>query len=150
MRILIQRVSNASVAVEGEIVGKIGRGLLVFFCAEQGDREEQLDYLVDKTVNLRIFPDETGKMNRSLIDTGGGILCISQFTLAADTRRGRRPGFSAAAPPQEGKMFYEKYVLKLKEAGVKVETGVFGAEMKVTLTNEGPVTIPVSAPIPPG
>jgi len=141
MRALLQRVSHASVTVEGEVIGQTGPGLLVLICAMQGDAEAQADQLAAKIAKLRIFTDEAGKMNRSVRDVGGAALVVSQFTLAADTSRGNRPGFSAAAPPDEGKRLYEYFAEQLAAQGLPVETGEFGADMKVELLNDGPVTI---------
>ncbi len=141
MRALIQRVSEARVEVEGRIVGEIGPGLLILVCAMQGDSAENADALADKIRKLRIFRDDAGRMNRSLADTGGAALVVSQFTLAADTSRGNRPGFSAAAPPTEGKALYQTFSDALRRAGVPVANGIFGADMAVSLTNDGPVTI---------
>ena len=141
MRALIQRVSEARVEVEGRIVGEIGPGLLILVCAMQGDSAENADALADKIRKLRIFRDDAGRMNRSLADTGGAALVVSQFTLAADTSRGNRPGFSAAAPPAEGKALYQAFSDNLRRAGVPVANGIFGADMAVSLTNDGPVTI---------
>jgi len=141
MRALLQRVSHASVTVEGQVIGQTGPGLLVLICAMQGDGEAQVDQLAAKIAKLRIFTDEAGKMNRSVRDVGGSALVVSQFTLAADTSRGNRPGFSAAAPPDEGKRLYEYFAEQLAAQGLPVETGEFGADMKVELLNDGPVTI---------
>lgn len=141
MRALLQRVSHASVTVDGEVIGKTGPGLLILICAMQGDTEAQADQLAAKISKLRIFKDEADKMNRSVLDIGGSALVVSQFTLAADTSRGNRPGFSAAAAPDEGRALYEYFAAKLAETGVPVETGEFGADMKVELLNDGPVTI---------
>jgi D-tyrosyl-tRNA(Tyr) deacylase len=141
MRALLQRVSHASVTVEGEVVGQTGPGLLILICAMQGDEEAQADHLAAKIAKLRIFTDEAGKMNRSVRDMGGSALVVSQFTLAADTSRGNRPGFSTAAPPEEGRRLYEYFAQALEAQGVPVETGRFGADMKVALLNDGPVTI---------
>ncbi|HKK84293.1 MAG TPA: D-aminoacyl-tRNA deacylase [Roseovarius sp.] len=141
MRALLQRVSHASVTVEGQVIGQTGPGLLVLICAMQGDGEAQADQLAAKIAKLRIFTDEAGKMNRSVRDVGGSALVVSQFTLAADTSRGNRPGFSAAAPPDEGKRLYEYFAEQLAAQGLPVETGEFGADMKVELLNDGPVTI---------
>ena len=141
MRALLQRVTGASVTVGGEVVGRTGPGLLVLVCAMRGDGEEAARQLAAKVAKLRIFRDAAGKMNRSLLDTGGGALVVSQFTLAADLSRGNRPGFSAAAPPEEGARLYEIFAAALAGQGVAVETGQFGAEMKVELVNDGPVTI---------
>ncbi|QUS34919.1 D-aminoacyl-tRNA deacylase [Falsirhodobacter algicola] len=144
MRALLQRVSEASVTVEGEVIGKIGPGLLVLVCAMQGDTEAHAEQLAARIVKQRIFRDAEGKMNLSVRDTGGAALVVSQFTLAADTRRGTRPGFSAAAPPDEGRRLYEHFAACLARE-VPVETGRFGADMQVALVNSGPVTIWVEA-----
>lgn len=141
MRALIQRVAHASVTVEGEKIGQTGPGLLILICAMAGDGEAQADQLAAKIARLRIFKDEAGKMNRSVLDIGGGALVVSQFTLAADTSRGNRPGFSTAAPPAEGERLYQYFAAQLAAQGVPVETGQFGADMKVALLNDGPVTI---------
>mgnify|MGYP000963880369 CR=1 FL=1 len=140
MRALIQRVSSASVAVDGQTVGAIERGLLVLVCAMQGDTDEKADWLARKVAKLRIFPDDAGRMNRSLLDIGGAALVISQFTLAADTK-GNRPGFSTAAAPEDARRLYERFSATLASEAVVVANGVFGADMKVSLTNDGPVTI---------
>lgn len=141
MRALIQRVSEASVTVDGETVGEIGPGLLILVCAMQGDSEAQADQLAAKISKLRIFKDEGGKMNRSVLDTGGSALVVSQFTLAADTRRGNRPGFSTAAAPADGERLYEYFADQLTRLGLGTAKGRFGADMKVRLLNDGPVTI---------
>lgn len=141
MRCLIQRVSSADVKVDGETLGQIGPGLMILVCAMQGDDEAKAAQLAKKVTALRIFADENGKMNRSLIDCDGEALVISQFTLAADTSRGNRPGFSSAAPPAEGEALYERFAALVAEYGVTVAKGRFGADMKVSLTNDGPVTI---------
>lgn len=141
MRALVQRVCEASVSVNGTVAGRCGPGLLVLACAMRGDTEAEADALAGRVARLRIFRDAAGRMNRSLLDTGGGALVVSQFTLAADTRSGNRPGFSAAAPPDEGRRLYERLATALAEAGVMVETGVFGADMHVHLVNDGPVTV---------
>ncbi|MEL6648386.1 MAG: D-aminoacyl-tRNA deacylase [Pseudomonadota bacterium] len=141
MRALLQRVSEATVQVEGSKIGKTGPGLLVLICAMQGDTETQADQLAAKVAKLRIFKDEAGKMNRSVLDVGGGALIISQFTLAADTSRGNRPGFSAAAPPDEGERLYLHFAQALQRKGISVAMGQFGADMQVSLVNDGPVTI---------
>lgn len=141
MRALIQRVTEASVAVDGQTIGRTGPGLLILVCAMQGDGEAQAEALAAKIAKLRIFRDEAGKMNRALADASGGALVVSQFTLAADTSRGNRPGFSAAAPPDEGERLYLHFAQALRALGVPVETGRFGADMKVALVNDGPVTI---------
>ena len=141
MRALIQRVTRARVEVEGETIGRTGAGLLVLVCAMQGDSEAQAGQLAAKIARMRIFRDKAGRMNRSVLDTGGGALVISQITLAADTSRGNRPGFSAAAPPDLGERLYGHFAAQLAAQGVAVETGRFGADMAVTLVNDGPVTI---------
>lgn len=140
---LVQRVSEARVVVDGAVVGDIGRGLLVFVCAEPADGDAQAARFVDKLLKLRIFPDDAGKMNRSVQDVGGGLLLVSQFTLAADTSGGHRPGFGAAAPPDVGQRLYERVVELARAAHPQVACGVFGADMKVALVNDGPVTIPL-------
>ncbi len=141
MRAVLQRVGKASVSVAGETLGEIGPGLMILVCAMQGDTEAQADQLAAKTSKIRIFRDEAGRMNRSVLDTGGAALVISQFTLAADTSRGNRPGFSTAAPPEEGERLYLRYAQRLRDLGLTVATGQFGADMSVSLVNEGPVTI---------
>ena len=141
MRALLQRVSQAAVRVDGEVVGECGPGLLILVCAMQGDTEAQADQLAAKISKLRIFTDEAGKMNRSILDSGGSVLVVSQFTLAADTSRGNRPGFSYAASPSEGERLYEYFAAELAGLGIPTETGRFGADMKVSLINDGPVTI---------
>lgn len=140
MRALIQRTTGASVTVEGRLVGEIGPGLVVLVCAMRGDGEAEAQWLARKTVNLRIFRDAEGRMNRSVIDTGGAALVVSQFTLAAETR-GNRPGFSTAAAPDEGERLYQRFATLVRGHGVEVATGAFGADMQVRLTNDGPVTI---------
>jgi D-aminoacyl-tRNA deacylase len=141
MRALVQRVTQARVEVEGALIGQTGPGLLILVCAMQGDTEAEAEALAAKVAKLRIFKDEAGKMNRALLDTGGGALVVSQFTLAADTRSGNRPGFSTAAPPALGEPLYLHFAATLAALGPKVETGRFGADMAVTLTNDGPITI---------
>jgi len=141
MRALIQRVTEASVTVEGKVIGEIGTGLLILVCAMQGDTKANADALAAKISKLRIFQDEAGKMNRSLLDVGGAALVVSQFTLAADTSRGNRPGFSAAAKPDEGRALYEYFSGQIADLGIPTETGEFGADMAVHLLNDGPVTI---------
>ncbi len=141
MRALIQRVAQAEVAVAGNVIGRTGPGLLILVCAMQGDTEAEANKLAAKISKLRIFHDDAGKMNRSIVDTGGGALVVSQFTLAADTSRGNRPGFSTAAAPDDGERLYLHFAKALSALGPEVETGRFGAEMAVTLTNDGPVTI---------
>jgi len=141
MRALLQRVSEAQVRVDGKVIGQSGPGLLILVCAMQGDSEAQADQLAAKISKLRIFPDDAGRMNRSVLDIGGTALVVSQFTLAADTSRGNRPGFSSAAAPETGKQLYEYFAGQLAVLGMPVETGRFGADMKVSLINDGPVTI---------
>ena len=141
MRALVQRVSEAQVRVEDRVVGQTGPGLLVLVCAMRGDGEAEAEALAAKIAKLRIFKDNQGKMNLSVRDMDGGALVVSQFTLAADTRRGTRPGFSEAAAPEEGRRLYENFAKALENQGVGVETGEFGADMKVSLVNDGPVTI---------
>lgn len=141
MRLLIQRVSQARVMVEGRAVGQIGRGFLVLMGFKADDKIEHLDRLADKCLNLRIFEDEQGKMNKSLLDIDGEILLVSQFTLYANCRKGRRPGFDRSMPPAQAEQFYNQMIEKLRRSGLKVETGLFGAKMDVELTNDGPVTI---------
>ncbi|ALG89599.1 MULTISPECIES: D-aminoacyl-tRNA deacylase [Actibacterium] len=141
MRALIQRVSAASVQVEGTVIGQIGPGLVILVCAMAGDTTAQAEQLAAKIAKLRIFRDEAGKMNRSLLDTGGATLVVSQFTLAADTSRGNRPGFSAAAAPEAGKALYLHFAEQMRALGIETQTGRFGADMAVSLTNDGPVTI---------
>lgn len=148
MRALIQRVSSAQVDVAGDTLGKIGPGLLILICAMAGDDDRTGQALAAKISKLRIFRDEDGRMNRALVDTGGGALVVSQFTLAADTRRGNRPGFSSAAPPEQGALLYEAFVGHLSALGIPVETGRFGADMAVSLTNDGPVTIWIDTDVP--
>ncbi len=138
---LLQRVKSASVTVDGEVIGSAGQGLLVLVCAEKGDTEEQSEKLAKKVLAYRIFEDENGKMNKSLTDIGGDILIVSQFTLAAETSKGLRPSFTPAADPETGKKLYEHFVSKVKESGLRTETGEFGAYMQVALVNDGPVTI---------
>jgi D-tyrosyl-tRNA(Tyr) deacylase len=141
VKTLLQRVSRATVRVDGAIVGSIEEGLLVLLGVERDDRTEDADYMAAKTAGLRIFADRAGNMNRSLLETGGSALVISQFTLAADTRRGRRPSFSRAARPEIAERLYRRYVDRLQEEGVAVETGRFQAMMEVELVNDGPVTV---------
>ncbi|RYG93247.1 D-tyrosyl-tRNA(Tyr) deacylase [Loktanella sp. IMCC34160] len=141
MRALIQRVTQASVHVDGDLVGACSQGLLVLVCAMDGDAEDAPAKLAAKVAKLRIFKDEAGKMNRSVVDIGGSALVVSQFTLAADTRSGNRPGFSAAAAPEVGERLYLAFADALRAQGVPVETGRFGADMQVSLVNDGPVTI---------
>ena len=143
MKAVLQRVSEARVAVEGEVIGEIGQGLLVLLCAERGDTEAVADKLLAKMLKLRIFADEAGKMNRSLQDIGGGLLLVSQFTLAADTSGGNRPSFGQAAAPDAGRRLYDYFVAQARAAHPLVQTGRFAADMQVQLVNDGPVTIPM-------
>lgn len=141
MRAVVQRVRRAEVRVDGQVVGRVGRGLLVLVGVASGDTPETAKYLAEKTVNLRIFDDEQGRMNRSLLEAGGSVLCVSQFTLYGDCRKGRRPSFDRAAPPDAARALYESFLESLRSFGVKVETGVFQAMMDVELVNDGPVTL---------
>ena len=141
MRALVQRVSKASVTVGDETVGRIGTGLLVFIGLSRDDSEAEARHIVDKTVNLRIFPDETGRFNLSALDVGAALLVISQFTLYGDTRKGRRPSFAQAAPPEQAGPLFDRTVELFEESGLEVETGRFQAYMDVALRNDGPVTI---------
>jgi len=141
VRAVVQRVSHASVTVEGQVAGEIRAGLLILLGVGRVDNPESAAYLAEKISNLRIFADDAGKMNRSLLDTGGAALVVSQFTLYADTRGGRRPSYIQAAPPEEAVRLYEEFVRLLRAAGVTVATGVFQAHMQVELVNDGPVTI---------
>ena len=150
MKAVLQRVSEARVTVGEQLVGRIGAGLLMLLCAERGDTEQQADRMLAKILKLRIFGDAAGKMNLSLQDVAGGLLVVSQFTLAADTSAGNRPGFSSAAPPSEGERLYDYFVARARAAHAVVQTGKFGADMKIALVNEGPVTIPlhIEPPVP--
>ena len=141
MRTLIQRVAHAAVHVDGAEIGAIGPGLLILICAMEGDDAAKSQALASKISKLRIFTDDAGKMNKSLLDTGGAALIVSQFTLAADTSRGNRPGFSAAAKPDVGRALYEQFIEDMSALGIETATGSFGADMAVSLTNDGPVTI---------
>lgn len=141
MRAVIQRVERASVSVEGEIRGQLGAGFLVLIGVEEGDGDADFRYIAEKVPNLRVFEDEQGKMNRSLLDVGGELLAVSQFTLLGDARGGRRPSFITAARPETADPMYERLVADWRARGIRVETGVFGAHMKVSLVNDGPVTI---------
>ena len=141
MRALVQRVSRASVGVGGAVIGEVGPGLMILVCAMRGDGEAEADKLAARIAKLRIFRDEEGRMNRSIIDAQGAALVVSQFTLAADTSRGNRPGFSAAAAPEDGERLYGYFAARIQAEGVPVATGRFGAEMEVSLINDGPVTI---------
>lgn len=141
MRALLQRVSEARVTVDSQTTGPIGPGLMILVCAMRGDTTAEADKLAARIARLRIFRDAAGKMNLSLLETGGAALVVSQFTLAADTSRGNRPGFSAAAPPAEGEALYDYFTGRLRAEGITVQTGSFGADMQVALVNDGPVTI---------
>ena len=145
MRLVIQRVLESSVRVDGNVVGSIGPGFMVLCGVEDGDTSEDVRYCIDKTVNLRIFEDEAGKMNRSILDAGGEILAISQFTLHGDVRHGRRPSFIRAARPETAVPLYDAYCAGLREAGIHVETGIFQTDMKVSLINDDPVTLLVDS-----
>jgi D-aminoacyl-tRNA deacylase len=144
MLAVVQRVREAKVVVAGRTIGEIGHGLLVLVCAERGDAEAQADKLLAKLLKLRIFSDEAGKMNRSVQDVSGGLLVVSQFTLAADVSGGNRPSFTNAAAPEEGRRLYEYFVEKARAAHPVVQTGEFAADMQVHLVNDGPVTIPIT------
>ncbi len=146
MKAVVQRVGEARVEVGGETVGKIGKGILILLGVENGDGEREADWLAEKIMNLRIFEDEAGKMNLSVRDIGGGLLAVSQFTLAGNCAKGRRPSFDSAAPPEEANRLYEYFTAKLRETGVAVETGVFQAMMQVSLVNDGPVTFILESP----
>jgi D-tyrosyl-tRNA(Tyr) deacylase len=145
LKVVVQRVSSASVTVNGKIVGKIGKGLLLLVGIAHSDTEKEIEFVANKCVNLRIFQDEKGKMNRSLLEEEGEILVISQFTLLGDTRKGRRPSFTEAAVPEKGEEFYNCFVKILQQYGIHVETGIFGAMMNVELVNTGPVTLIVNS-----
>ena len=145
MRALVQRVTRAKVEVEGAIAGEIGEGLMVLLGVSKTDTAADADFLAGKVLNLRIFNDESDKMNRSLLDTGGGLLVVSQFTLYGDCRKGRRPSFDSAAPAEQARCLYEHFVAMARAGGVHVETGVFQASMQVSLTNDGPVTLLVES-----
>ena len=140
---VLQRVREARVEVDGQVIGQIGQGLLALVCAEKGDTEAEADKLLAKMLKLRIFQDDAGKMNKSVVDVTGGLLIVSQFTLAADTTGGNRPSFTNAAPPAEGERLYDYVVAQARKLHPVVGTGSFGADMKVYLMNDGPVTIPL-------
>lgn len=141
MRVLLQRVASASVRVEGEVIASIGRGLLLLVGVTDGDGDAEVEYLASKVANLRIFPDDEGRMNRSVVDIGGAVLVVSQFTLYADVRKGRRPSFIRAAAPDDAEPLVERFAGALEGHGPPVQSGRFGAEMAVELVNDGPVTI---------
>lgn len=141
MRVVLQRVTQGDVQIDGKVVGKIGPGYVALVGFTHTDGEQQIDDLINKIIHLRVFSDEEGAMNRSLLDIGGSILSVSQFTLYASTKKGRRPSFVDAMKPEQATKLYNLFNQKLREQNIPVETGVFGADMKVTLTNDGPVTI---------
>ena len=145
MKALLQRVSSAKVEVNGRVSGEIGKGLLVFLCAVKGDTDKDLDHIVKKVSQIRVFGDEKGKMNLSVLDSAGEVLVVSQFTLAASTSKGNRPSFDEAEEPGRAKAAYEQFITRLKELGLPVRTGSFGAAMAVSLTNDGPVTVLVDS-----
>ena len=145
MRVVLQRVTSASVTIDGTATGEIGPGLVLLLGIAKDDTPRDVEYVVDKCVQLRIFGDENGKMNRSLFDVAGEVLVISQFTLFGDTRKGRRPSFEGAAPPEHAEPLYELAVERLREHGIRVATGRFGAFMEVSLVNDGPVTLTVES-----
>lgn len=147
MRALVQRVSSAKVVVNGQTLGQINSGFLVLLGARSGDSSADVDYLVDKITHLRVFEDDNRKMNLSLLDTKGEALVISQFTLYADTRKGRRPSFMEALEPQQAELLYQEFIGKLKSSGIVTSVGEFGAKMSVSLQNEGPVTIMLESPL---
>lgn len=144
MKAVIQRVKKASVDIDGKNYSSINSGMLILFCVEKDDDNEKLDWFVSKVLSLRFFEDENGKMNKSIVDVNGEILVVSQFTLAADCKKGTRPSFDKAEAPEKANKMYEAFVSKLKQNGVKVETGVFAAMMDVSLCNDGPVTFVLS------
>ena len=144
MKAVLQRVSEARVLVDGQTVGEIAQGLMVLLCAEKGDTEATGQKMLDKILKLRVFYDDAGKMNHSVADVQGGLLIVSQFTLAADTSSGTRPSFTSAAPADEGRRLYDAFVAQAKARHATVQTGVFGADMQVHLVNDGPVTIPIT------
>ena len=140
MKIVLQRVSRASVTVKGEVIASTSKGLLILFGAEKNDYVDKVQFLAEKTLNLRVFPDEKGKMNLSCLDIGGEVLVVSQFTLAGDCTKGRRPGFDNAAGPEAAERLYQKFIEQFLDSGLRVATGEFGADMQVELINDGPVT----------
>ncbi|MBN2641882.1 MAG: D-tyrosyl-tRNA(Tyr) deacylase [Victivallales bacterium] len=145
MRALLQRVSSAIVKIDGQVSGQISHGLLIFLGVTHSDTEQNCEFLADKCAGLRIFKDEQDKMNLSLLDVGGAALIVSQFTLYADSRKGRRPGYTDAALPEQAEALYEKFIEAVRNKGVKVETGRFGADMQVEIHNDGPVTLMVES-----
>ena len=146
MRVVLQRVSSASVRVDGNVIGDIGPGLVLLIGIHRNDTDEDMHYVMDKCVHLRIFSGETGKMNYSVLDLGGELLVVSQFTLYGDTRKGRRPGFDQAGRPDMAEPLYERAVARLRDHGLQVATGRFGADMQVDLINDGPVTLIIEHP----
>jgi D-tyrosyl-tRNA(Tyr) deacylase len=146
MRVVVQRVTQARVEVDGNVTGEIGAGLLVLLGVAKSDSAADAEFLVEKIVNLRIFPDDDEKMNRSLLDTGSALLVVSQFTLYGDCRKGRRPSFDLAAPAEQARALYDYFVSKARQTEIRVETGVFQANMAVSLTNDGPVTLVIESP----
>jgi len=146
MRVVLQRVSSASVRVDGNVIGDIGPGLVLLIGIHRNDTDEDMHYVMDKCVHLRIFSDETGKMNHSVLDMGGELLVVSQFTLYGDTRKGRRPGFDQAGRPDMAEPLYDRAVARLRDHGLQVATGRFGADMQVDLINDGPVTLIIEHP----
>ena len=140
MKIVLQRVSRASVTVKGEVIASVSKGLLILFGAEKNDDEDKVQFLAEKTLNLRVFPDEKGKMNLSCLNIGGEVLVVAQFTLGGDCTKGRRPGFDNAAAPDAAQSLYQKFIQQISVSGLKVATGEFGADMQVELVNDGPVT----------
>jgi D-tyrosyl-tRNA(Tyr) deacylase len=146
MRVVLQRVSSASVRVDGNVIGDIGPGLVLLIGIHRNDTDEDMHYVMDKCVHLRIFSDETGKMNHSVLDMGGELLVVSQFTLYGDTRKGRKPGFDQAGRPDMAEPLYERAVARLRDHGLQVATGRFGANMQVDLINDGPVTLIIEHP----
>jgi D-tyrosyl-tRNA(Tyr) deacylase len=141
VRVVLQRVSRASVSVDDSVVGSVGRGYVVLVGVKHDDGVEEIDWMAEKILTLRLFPDDEGKMNRSLVDIGGAVLAVSQFTLYGDARKGRRPSFVHAAPPEVAEPLYERFVGRLRALGLEVATGAFGAMMDVELINDGPVTL---------
>ena len=147
MRVVVQRVSEARVTVDGAAVGEIGAGLMILLGVTTPDTQRDAQFLADKILHLRIFADDAGKLNRSVLDIHGGLLVVSQFTLYGDCRKGRRPGFDAAAPAEQARALYETFVKLLRESGLRVATGVFQAHMQVSLVNDGPVTLTIESPV---